>query len=189
MPYLLETEARKSYTSLFTLIAVIQKKNFLRILLFFGIFFFLIGNIFFSKVKTYMLIAFLTMGQFHFDFGLIFEMGILSLMVWINRKEIKRRTIFLFVIYVLLRNFAFFFDMLQRFAYLTGFLIYLNFFYKRQSLYTRLLIILLILFNLYRSFIFIGNSDKSIETLIANFPGFSSLYSQTRWLPFKFFWQ
>jgi hypothetical protein len=177
------------FTTLFTLLITIQKRHILKIAIFLGVFFLLIGNFLFEKFKTYIFLALITVGKFHVDFGLLLETGILCMLFWINRKNIERRFIVLFAIYVVLRNLSFLFDMLQRFAYIAGFLIYLNFFYKKLNLYTRILIMLFIFFNLYRSLMFIYNSDNSMNDLIAQNPGFASLYSQTRWLPFKFFWE
>ncbi|MBC7888536.1 MAG: EpsG family protein [Ferruginibacter sp.] len=176
------------FATLFTLLIIIQKKHIVKATLFFTLFFLFLGNLLLEKFKSYLFLGLISIGKFHLDFGLLLEIVMLSLLFWINRKDIKRGFVFLFLIYILLRNLTFIFEMLQRFAYLTGFLIYANFFSKKLNLYSRLLIIVFIFFNLYRSLMFINNSDNAINDLIAEYPGFSSLYSQTRWLPFKFFW-
>jgi len=54
---------------------------------------------------------------------------------------------------------------------------------------TRLALVLLILYNTYGSLSFIANSDASIESLIAENPGFSLLYADTHWVPYEFFWK
>lgn len=177
------------FATLFTLVVAIQKKHIIKLIVFLGIFFLVLGSILWDKFKTYFLVALISKGQFHLDFGLLLEIGILSILLWINRRNINSRLIVLFFLYIVLRNLSFVFEMLHRFAYLAGFLIYLHFFYKKQNLYTRLLLMLFIFFNLYRSLMFIYNSDNSMNELIATHPGFASLYSQTRWLPFKFFWE
>lgn len=200
-PYLISLRGGKSkmglyflgvmthFSTLFSLSFVIQRKHILKIAAFQAAFFFLFGNFLLQKFGRYLFAALLNMGTFHLDFGFVFEIAVLFILYWINRKDLKKNILFLLLTYVLLRNFGLIFEMLQRFAYITGLLIYLNFFYKRQSFLTKSLLVTLIFFNLYRSLMFIYNSDQAINELIANFPGFSTLYSQTKWLPYKFFWQ
>lgn len=54
---------------------------------------------------------------------------------------------------------------------------------------TRLALILLIAYNSYGSLSFIANSDAAVNALITEFPGFASLYSDTHWVPYEFFWK
>ncbi len=177
------------FATLFTLFIVIKKKHAIKSLVFLGVFFLVLGNFLVDKFLKYFLMSLFSIGHFQLDFGLLLEVFILILLFWINRNNINGSLFFLLFLYILLRNLSFLFDMLQRFAYISGFLVYLHFFYKRKNLYTRVLIIFLIFFNFYRTMMFIYNSDTAINDLIASYPGFSSLYSQTKWLPFKFFWE
>lgn len=54
---------------------------------------------------------------------------------------------------------------------------------------TRLALILLIAYNIYGSLSFIANSDAAVDALVAEFPGFAPLYSDTHWIPYEFFWK
>lgn len=177
------------FTTLFTLFLIIKRKHAIKALLFFSIFFLVLGNFLLDKFLKYFLISLFSIGHFQLDYGLLLEMFILMLLFWINRRNINGSLVFLLFLYILLRNLSFVFDMLQRFAYIAGFLIYLHFFYKKRNLYTRGLVVFLISLNFYRTMMFIYNSDAAINNLIASYPGFSTLYSQTKWLPYKFFWE
>ena len=54
---------------------------------------------------------------------------------------------------------------------------------------TRLALIPLIAYNTYGSLSFIANGDASVEALIAEFPSFALLYSDSHWVPYEFFWK
>lgn len=60
---------------------------------------------------------------------------------------------------------------------------------ERVKMRTRFALTALILYNVYGSLSFIGNSDAAMESLIAEFPGVALLYSDTHWVPYKFFWE
>ena len=54
---------------------------------------------------------------------------------------------------------------------------------------TRIALILLVAYNTYGSLSFIAHSDASVEALIAEFPGFALVFTDTHWLPYEFFWK
>lgn len=59
----------------------------------------------------------------------------------------------------------------------------------RVTTRTRFALFLIVAYGIYGSLSFIANSDASVETLIAENPGFALLYANTHWLPYEFFWK
>lgn len=177
------------YAALLAVIFFIKRKDFIKYSVFMFIFVVIAYTFIITKINSYFIDLFSLSGNFVLDFGLIFEFLIIIGLILFNRNLLSYKNLSFFFIYYFFRWFSYLFEMLNRFAYVLGFVLFLFLFTKMFKPKSKALIIILILFNLYRTLAFINNSDAAMDTLINDEGGFAALFSQTAWLPYKFFWQ
>jgi hypothetical protein len=91
--------------------------------------------------------------------------------------------------YFIFKWFNYLNDFIDRFTYIFGFILYLYIFREKQSVKAKYVIYMLIFFNLYRTLMFINYSDAAMAKLNLQQPGSNLLFSQTSYLPYKFFWE
>ncbi|WP_167547420.1 EpsG family protein [Flavobacterium xueshanense] len=187
--YLLVLGISFHYAGVLAIMFFIKRKDFIK---YFVVLFVFIGIAYafiITKINSYFIDLLSLTGSFKFDFGLILEFLIVVALCLFNRRLQSKKNILFFFIYYLFRWFSYLFDMLNRFSYVLGFVLFLFLFTKIFKEKSKALIIILILFNLYRTLSFINNSDAAMTSLIDDESGFAGLFSQTAWLPYKFFWQ
>jgi hypothetical protein len=54
---------------------------------------------------------------------------------------------------------------------------------------SRIAILCIALYGAYASLVFVATSDQAMDDLIYEFPGLATLYSETRWVPYRFYWE
>lgn len=177
------------YAALLAVIFFIKRKDFIKYFAFLFVFSVVAYAFIITKINSYFIDFFSLTGSFKLDFGLLFEFLIILSLCLFNKALLSQKNLFIFFIYYLFRWFSYLFDMLNRFSYVLGFVLFLFLFTKMFKTKSKGLMILLILFNLYRTLSFIYNSDAAMTNLINDESGFAGLFSQTTWLPYKFFWQ
>ena len=187
--YLLVLGISFHYAALLAVIFFIKRKDFIKYFAFLFIFGAVAYSFIITKINSYFTDLFSLSGNFVFDFGLLFEFLIVVSLIILNRNLLSYKNLAIFFVYYVFRWFSYLFEMLNRFAYVLGFVLFLFLFTKIFKVKSKVLIIILILFNLYRTLAFINNSDAAMDSLINDEAGFAGLFSQTAWLPYKFFWQ
>lgn len=187
--YLLVLGISFHYAALLAVIFFIKRKDFIKYFAFLFIFCAVAYSFIITKINSYFTDLFSLSGNFVFDFGLLFEFLIVVSLIILNRNLLSYKNLAIFFVYYVFRWFSYLFEMLNRFAYVLGFVLFLFLFTKMFKVKSKVLIIILILFNLYRTLAFINNSDAAMDSLINDEAGFAGLFSQTAWLPYKFFWQ
>lgn len=177
------------YASVLAIVFFIKKKDAIKYFLVLAIFGTLGFAFILTKVNSYFIDLISMTGSFALDFGLVFEFMIIVALCLFNRDFLSRKNLMFFGIYYVFRWFSYLFDMLNRFSYVLGFVLFLFLFTRVFKEKSKALMIILILFNLYRTLAFINNSDAAMTSLINDESGFAGLFSQTAWLPYKFFWE
>jgi hypothetical protein len=100
------------------------------------------------------------------------------------------REIFIIIFLATILEFiSFFVPILDRFSTMFYFIGYVRICYLGVSAKNRILLYTLCVYGLYGSLVFILTSDDAMYYLVAEQPGFAELYKDTRWVPYRFFWQ
>lgn len=122
--------------------------------------------------------------------GLLINLVLLGIAVHAERRWRDRHLQWFFVFYALFTIGGSMYWQLERLASL--FLAATFVAITIRPLTTRIAynaLLLLAALGVYRSVDFVSRSDAAMAQLIENFPGMGELYSQTSWIPFRFWWQ
>ena len=177
------------YTSLIVSFSFINKKNFFLYLFLFAIIFLIAFSFIYTKFLTYLQVQTAVLDLSKINNGLIIEFSLL-LFLFNKNKDIYGRKFFIIILmYFIFKWFNYLNDFIDRFTYIFGFILYLYIFREKQSVKAKYVIYMLIFFNLYRTLMFINYSDAAMAKLNLQQPGSNLLFSQTSYLPYKFFWE
>ena len=178
------------FSAIFIGFFFIKKNQIIKYIFVFLLIFFLTINFIESKINSYLVYFLLFSNPFQFELTILLEIVVMYLLITWNNISIKlNNLIFCIFLYFTFRTFGFLTDIVSRLSYVFGFTIYLSFYVNKLNLRSRQLIMFLVLFYTYRTLAFVNNSDGAMDNLLSNETGMSSLYSQTKWLPYKFFWE
>jgi hypothetical protein len=173
---------------IFAFFFFMKRKNILRYVgvLILGLFF--ASNFLQSKFDSYFF-QFLLSRTFKLELTIILEIVSFYLLVKWNKINLQSNNLlYCILLYFVFRWLGYLNDVVSRISFVFGFVVYLSFFKYRFNQKSTIIIAFLILLFSYRSLSFIYKSDNAMDTFIFYADGMSSLYSQTKWLPFKFFW-
>jgi hypothetical protein len=143
-----------------------------------------------SKINAYLFNFLFSPSSYRFELTFFLEIIIIIFLIRWNSIQLKNNNLLLCIIlYFVFRGSGFLSDLIYRLSYVLGFVIYLSFFLNKINYKSRFLLIFLVLFYTYRTLSFIYHSDDAMDLLLVSESGMSYLYSQTKWLPYKFFWE
>jgi hypothetical protein len=178
------------FSAIFSVLFFIKKEHLLKYLIALITIFLVSYNFIQAKLNSYLLNFLFSSKSFQIELTFFLEILVIFFLIRWNSIKLKDNNLFLCVIlYLIFRCFGFLTDLIYRLSYAFGFVIYLSFFINKLNYKSRLLITLLVFFYTYRTLSFIYNSDGAMSLLVFNESGMSSLYSQTKWLPYRFFWE
>lgn len=121
--------------------------------------------------------------------GFVASMVIIIYCITTENKWSDRALRVSFIFYIGFKLLIYVTSAFDRISIVFGLPLFLILLRDRVKPRTRLALTVLILYNLYGSLSFISNSDAAMERVIAKFPGVALLYSDTRWVPYEFFWK
>lgn len=177
------------FSVIFSIFFFVKRKYILRYVGFLILFLFFAINYVQSKLNSYFL-DFLMSSSFKLELTIFLEIAVFYFLIRWNSVNLESNNfLYCIILYIIFRWFGYLNDVISRISYVFGFVVYLTLFKYRLNQKSRILITFLILVYSYRSLSFIYNSDNSMDTLLFDASGMSSLYSQTKWLPYKFFWE
>jgi hypothetical protein len=177
------------FSVIFSILFFVKKENIYKYLIFLITLLIIGFNFIQNKLGAYFL-NFIFVSQLKLELTLFLELIIFYFIIKWNKIDLsKDNIIFCIVIYFILRWFGSLNDLIYRTSYVFGFVIYLSFFKNKLTYKSRMLFNFLFIFYVYRSLAFIYNSDDAMSNLLFDSSGMSSLYSHTKWLPYKFFWE
>ena len=177
------------FSVIFSILFFVKKENIYKYL--FTIFtILLIGfNFIQNKLGAYFL-DFIFISQLKLEITFFVEIFVIYILIkWNNIDLSNNNLLYCIFLYFIVRWFGSLNDIIYRTSYVFGFIIYLSFFIHKLTFKSRILVNLLFLFYVYRSLSFLYNSDDAMSNLLFDSSGMNSLYSHTKWIPYKFFWE
>lgn len=96
---------------------------------------------------------------------------------------------FFFVASVVLKVIGFSIPIVDRLAIIFEFMMLTILVSRIKFKQSKLIIIIIIIYNIYKSISFGVNSDEAMQTLISEYPGMALLYGDTHWIPYQLFWE
>jgi hypothetical protein len=126
--------------------------------------------------------------QFSGGIGFFVVTGILISILFSQFRN-DREMIIIFSLATMIEFISFFIPILDRFSTIFYFIGYLRLCHSGVSAKNRVLLYALCAYGLYGSLVFIFTSDDAMYYLLIDQPGFAQLYKDTRWVPYRFFWQ
>ncbi|MDQ1167511.1 EpsG family protein [Flavobacterium sp. SORGH_AS_0622] len=177
------------FSSIFAILLYIKKEHIVKYIAGVILFSILTFNYIQSKLGAYFLDFFMS-GSFRIEMTIFLELIVFYFLIkWNSIKVMENNILYCIILYFFFRWFGYLNDIISRVSFVLGFIIYLVLLRNSIDKKSRILFTFLILVYTYRSLSFLYNSDNSIDDLLFDYNGMSSLYSQTKWLPYKFFWE
>jgi hypothetical protein len=177
------------FSSIVAILLYIKKEHIIKHIIGLVLFSFFAFSFIQSKLSVYFL-NFLMIGSFRIEMTIFLEIIIFYFIIkWNSIKINENNLLFCIIIYFFFRWFGYLNDIISRLSFVLGFVIYLSLLRNNVDKKSRILFTFLILVYAYRSLSFIYNSDNSMDNLLFDSTGMNSLYSQTKWLPYRFFWE
>ena len=141
------------------------------------------------KVSGYILDGNLTTSDFKIGVGFLVTTTLILLCLHKEKLIIDRLLIGIFAASIAFKIAGFGFDIFDRVAIIFEFSFITLLLNRINFNQTRLILFVLIMYNIYKSVAFIENSDEAMEVLLLEYPGLNSLYGHTHWIPYEFFWE
>jgi hypothetical protein len=177
------------YSIIFSIFFFIKKKHIFKYLVVLILFVLLSLRFIQLKINNY-LIDLLIMKSFKLELTIFLEVAFLFFVIrWNSIKLTKNNLLFCIVLYFILRWFGYLNEVIPRVSFVFGFVIYLSIFRNKLTNASKVLVTLMIVFFSYRSLSFVYNSDSAMDKLLIDTDGMNSLHAQTKWIPYKFFWE
>ena len=126
--------------------------------------------------------------QFSGGIGFFVVSSILYYIV-VNQFRKDKELIIVITFATIIKFLSFFIPILDRFSTIFYFIGYLRMCYFGFNEKNRILVYILCAYGLYGTLLFISTSDDAMYYLLIDQPGLAELYKDTRWLPYRFFWQ
>jgi len=142
-----------------------------------------------EKFSAYFLGGNLVISDFQIGIG-FFVTNLLFLMCLHKEQLIfDRLVIVVFTVFLMFKLASFSINIFDRIAIVFEFMFVTLLLNKIKYNQSRIIIIIIIIYSIYKSIAFIEASDEAMQTLILEYPGLASLYRDTHWIPYEFFWE
>lgn len=177
------------FSIIFAVFFFIKKKHIFRYVIILILFVLLSFKFIQLKINSYVL-DLLIIKSFKLELAIFLEIAFLFFVIrWNSIKLAKNNLLYCMILYFSLRWFGYLNEVIPRISFVFGFVIYLSIFKNKLTSSSRVLVTLMIIFFSYRSLSFVYNSDSAMDKLFIDTDGMNSLHTQTKWLPYKFFWE
>lgn len=123
-----------------------------------------------------------------FGVGFVFEVLICGVILLKQGRIVDARLVSALFGYMVFRFAGCAIPGADRISMLFGFLFYLFLFVSEITSVTRILFVILMIYNFYGTIMFLQKSDDAMQLLVSGNSDFA-IYEKTHWLPYQFFWE
>lgn len=142
-----------------------------------------------DKVNSYFSSENIVITDFSIGVGFFATYSLFFLCLWRSLAHRERLSYLLFLGAFSMKALSFAVPIFDRFSIIFEYLLILFLLECGAWGRNRAIFSVLIVYGIYKSLAFLAGSDAAMELLIQDSPGMATLYGETRWLPFHFYWE